>query len=170
MTTKKVARVGILSAILIVAQVALSPLPNVELITLLIYLYATTLPLSTSLLIVVVFSTLEMIIWGVGEWVIGYYWIWGLWVLVSYHLNKLIKDNNYLVAITHGLWGLSFGMLFAINYGMFYGTNYTVAYWIRGVPFDIVHAISNYIVALVAVAPIKITLERIGAKNERPSN
>lgn len=165
MTTKAVARVGILSAILVVSQVVLSPLPNVELVTLLFYLYAISLPLQESLLTVVVFSTIEMLIWGAGEWVIGYYWIWGLWVIIVYLLKNIIKDNNYIWALVHGIWGLSFGFLFAINYGIFYGFNFTIAYWIRGIPFDVVHSISNYTVAMVTVPAIREALRRLGDRD-----
>lgn len=160
-TTHRIILVGLLSALLVVAQVSLAAIPNVELVSFLFLMYVITLPLSMSLSISVVFSTLQMIVWGMGDWVIGYYWIWMFWVLLTYVLKPIMKNNEYRWALVSGLWGFLFGMLFSLNHGLFYGLNYSIAYWIKGISFDIIHAISNYIVILVLFVPTQKIFERL---------
>ena len=54
--------IALLSALLVVVQVALAVVPNVELVSLLILIYTLLLPLPTALSIVGIFVTLEFII------------------------------------------------------------------------------------------------------------
>jgi hypothetical protein len=159
--THRIILIGLLSALLVVVQVALAPIPNVELVSFLFLMYAITLPLSMSLSIAIVFATLQMLVWGMGDWVIGYYWIWAFWVILVYVLKRLNLTNEYRWALLSGLWGFLFGILFAVNHGVLYGLNYSIAYWVKGVSFDIIHAISNYIVILVLFVPTHKLFERL---------
>ncbi len=162
--THHIVLIGLLSALLLVMQVSLSALPNVELVSFLIIIYALTLPFTTTILITIVFVTLQMLVWGMGDWVIGYYWIWPLWVIILFLLKPLLKNNEYSWAFVSGFWGFAFGMLFAINHGIFYGFNYSFVYWIKGISFDIIHAISNYIVILLLLKPTHKLFVRLTAK------
>ncbi|HZJ87333.1 MAG TPA: hypothetical protein VFC75_03825 [Erysipelothrix sp.] len=152
--THTVVIVGFYSATLLALQVALSSLPNVEIVSFLFVIYGLTLGLTTNLMIAFVFSIIEMLTWGFGDWVIGYLWIWPLWTVMIALLKPVVKENTYIWSLINGLWGFLFGMLFAINHGLFYGFNFSIAYWIKGIPFDIIHALSNYIVMLVLFKPI----------------
>ncbi len=151
--TRHIVIIGLLSALLLVVQVALAALPNVELVSFLMIIYAMVLPFGASLMIAAIFVTLQMLVWGMGDWVIGYYWIWPLYVIILYGIKPLIKKNDHGWAIVNGIWGFAFGMLFAINHGIFYGFHYSFIYWIKGISFDIIHAISNYIVILLLLEP-----------------
>ncbi len=152
--THTVVIVGFYSATLVALQVALSSLPNVELVSFLFVIFGLTLGFKTNLTIALVFSIVEMLVWGFGDWVIGYLWIWPLWTGVIAVLKPLLKESTYLWSITNAIWGFLFGALFAINHGLFYGFNFSVAYWIKGLPFDVIHALSNYIVMLILFKPI----------------
>ncbi len=160
--TFRIAIISLFSAILVVLQIALAPIPNVETVTILFLIYGLVLPLSDNLLIVFVFSTLQALVWGFGEWTIGYYWIWGLWTILIAVLKPYFKDNLFSWAATTCVFGLSFGALFAINYGIFYGINFTFAYWIRGIGFHIVHGISNYLITLILFNPLLKTFKKLG--------
>lgn len=162
--------IALLSALLVVVQVALAVVPNVELVSLLILIYALLLPLPTALSIVGIFVTLEFIVWGFGDWVIGYYWIWPIWVLLVYFTKWFNKDDPHRWALLGAFWGILFGVLFSLHHGILYGMTYSYAYWIRGISFDIVHAISNYILILLSYRVIfkvlKRMLERLGVSYE----
>lgn len=159
--THRIILIGLLSALLVVVQVSLAAIPNVELVSLLLLMYAITLPLSMSLTIAIVFATLQALVWGMGDWVIGYYWIWPFWVVLVYLLRHMNKTNEYRWALLSGLWGFLFGILFAVNHGVLYGLNYSVAYWLKGISFDIIHAISNYIVIIILFVPTQKLFERL---------
>jgi energy-coupling factor transport system substrate-specific component len=77
-TTHRIILIGLLSALLVVVQVALAAIPNVELVSFLFLIYTITLPLSMSLSIALVFATLQMLVWGMG--LLGYL---GLWNAIS---------------------------------------------------------------------------------------
>lgn len=152
--TYKIVLVGLLSAILVALQVGLASIPNVELVSFLLLIYTLMFPLSMNILIAFIFVTIEMIVWGMGDWVIGYYWIWPTWVILVHFFKPIIKENNFGWALVCGLWGTLFGALFAINHGLFYGFNFSIAYWIKGIPFDIIHTVSNYVLTLVLFNPV----------------
>lgn len=162
--------ISLLSALLLVVQIALAVVPNVELVSLLILIYTLLLPLPTTLGIVGIFVTLEFIVWGFGDWVIGYYWIWPVWVLLVYFTKWINKDDPHRWALLGAFWGILFGILFSLHHGILYGMTYSYAYWIRGISFDIIHAISNYILMLLSYRVIfnilKKLLERLGVSYE----
>lgn len=151
---KEVALIGILSSLIFTSQVVLAPLPNIELVSFLFLIYTFFLPIRTVLAISFVFSTLEMLTWGLGSWVVGYYWIWPVWIFIIHLLKPIIKESAYGWAIVSAIWGAAFGGLFAINYGIFYSFNFSIAYWIRGLMFDLVHSVSNYLVTLILFKPV----------------
>ncbi len=159
--TYRIVLIGLLSALLLVMQVALSMIPNVELVTFLLIIYSLFLPFSMTALIVLVFVTLQMLAWGMGDWVIGYYWIWLFWIGLIYTLKPILKDNMYLWALLSGTWGVLFGILFAINHGILYGFNFSLIYWVKGISFDIIHAISNYIIVLILYHPTSSLFARL---------
>lgn len=152
--TYKIILVGLLSAILVALQVGLASIPNVELVSFLLLIYALIFPLSMNILITFVFVTIQMLVWGMGDWVIGYYWIWPIWVVLIFFLKPIIKENHFGWSMVCGVWGALFGALFAINHGIFYGFNFSIAYWIKGIPFDIIHTVSNYVITLVLFKPV----------------
>ena len=142
MAIKKLVRIALLSAILTVVMLALKPLPNVELISLLVILYALLFGKDT-FIIVTVFSLVEGLMWGFGLWWISYLYAWPLLVLAVLLLKKLIKEEFLVWAVVSGLYGLVFGALFAIAY-LPIDPAYALSYWIAGLPWDVWHAIANF--------------------------
>ena len=151
---KRIVLISALAATIFAAQVGLAFLPNVELVTLLFLLVALFLPPLDALAVSVIFVILESLIWGFGDWVVGYLWIWPLWMVIVILFKKIngIKADRW--AVLGGLFGLLFGSLFALQYALIYGVSLGVSYWIRGIPFDIVHGISNYILILLCLIPM----------------
>jgi energy-coupling factor transport system substrate-specific component len=160
---KRIVLISALAATIFAAQVGLAFLPNVELVTLLFLLVALFLPALDALAVSLIFVVLESLIWGFGDWVVGYLWIWPLWMGIVILFKKIngVKPDRW--AVLGGLFGLLFGLLFSIQYALIYGVAFGISYWIRGIPFDIVHGISNYILILLCVVPMHkafITLMR----------
>ncbi len=150
----KVAVIGMLAAMTVAAQVALSFIPNVEIVTLLFIIYAINLSLGDAVSIIVVFTLIEGLIWGFSDWVIGYLWIWSLLVIIVTLLKPLIKLNQDGWALLAGCWGLAFGFFFALQWGLLHGISAGYAYWLKGVVFDLIHMVSNYIIVLLLFTPI----------------
>ncbi len=151
MRAKEIALIGMMSAVMITAQVALSFLPNIELVSLLIILY--TLVFGWRVLyILYVFVAAEGLIYGLGLWFINYLYVWTILFVLVLLLRRL--NSTFLWAIISGLYGLSFGALCSIPYFITGGVASGFAYWAQGIPFDLMHCAGNFIVTLILFHPL----------------
>ncbi len=156
---KDIALIGILSATITSGKFALSFVPNVEIVTLLLMVYTIVFGIKVSLLCAFIFSTIEIFIYGFHTWLLGYYLIWPILILISAIMNTKIK-TEYGYAVLAGIFGFTFGLFFAVIESLFYGIPYGISYWIRGIPFDIVHGVSNFIIVLFLFKPLINLLQK----------
>lgn len=155
--TRRIATIGILSAILLLGQVGMSFLPNIEPVTTLIILY-TLVYKKYTFPIIYIFVLLEGIIYGFGIWWVSYLYIWSILALLTLALKKM--DSAVLWAVFSGAYGLSFGALCAIPYLLSGGIGAAIAYWINGIPFDLLHCGGNFVLALVLYKPLLPILKK----------
>lgn len=158
MRARDIALIPLLSASITVGKLALSFIPNVEIVTFLFILYTVSFGLKRSLLTAVLFSTTEILIYGFSTWVLGYYLIWPLLIVVTWMLKDRLKSEFGYAAIA-GIFGFLFGAFFAVFESFFYGWAYGFTYWLRGILFDVVHGASNYIVVLLLFKPLSRILK-----------
>lgn len=149
---RKIAADGLFAAVLFALQVSMLHLPNIELVSLTVILY--TLVFGKRVLnILITFTILEGIFYGFGIWWVSYLYIWpilaGLTALLR-HFDA--PDWGY--GILSCLFGLSFGFLCSLPY-IAGGPGAMFAWWIAGIPFDLMHGISNLIIGLVLFHPAK---------------
>jgi energy-coupling factor transport system substrate-specific component len=170
MRVRDIAIIGMLGALLVAVQIGLSFLPNIELVSILIIVYTITLMKKTTY-IISIFIILEVLIYGFGPWSINYLYVWFILYLISMIFRK--EKSPLLWAILSGLYGLSFGALCAIPY-FFIGSigntitngfNMAFAYWINGIPFDILHGIANFFVTFTLFNPLYKILNLLTHKN-----
>lgn len=153
MNTRKIVLMAMLTTILVVSQVSMSFIPNVEIVTLLLFVYVRQFGLSFTITTSLVFSTILGIIWGFGTWVMMYYLIWPLYILLMHLMSPLLLNKDRC-AYFLGFLGLLFGLLFSLE-AMFYSSfQLAIVYYIKGLPFDIIHMISNYILCILLLEPI----------------
>ena len=62
-----------LACLLVISKEILAFLPNIELVSFFIIIYALFLPWRMMLMIVFLFSTLQMLLYGIGMWTPMYY-------------------------------------------------------------------------------------------------
>ena len=162
MTIRRIVRMAFLSAILTVVMLAIKPLPNIELISLLVILY-TLLFGKETFIIVTVFSLVEGLMWGFGLWWVSYLYVWPLLCLTVLLLKRIIKEEFIIWAVVSGVFGLIFGSLFAIAY-IPVDPAYAFSYWIAGLPWDIWHGMWNFILMAVLGKPIYRVLKNVNSK------
>lgn len=155
--TRELILLSFLSILITVGKVSLASIPNVEVVSFLFIVYTVVLGYKRSLLISVIFSTTEILIWGFGLWTFGYYLFWPLLVMITHLFSRRIKSALGW-AIVSGLFGLSFGLLFAIYTAPLTKVNIFV-YWMNGITFDLVHMVGNFFIMLILYKPIKQVLE-----------
>lgn len=157
-TVKDVVVAGMMLATLEVAKNALAFLPNVELVTLLIILY--TLFFGKKIFVVIPgFVLLEGCIYGFGLWWIMYLYVWPLLAVITHHFRE--QTSVWFWSILSGFFGLCFGALCAIPYLFISGVHGAFAWWIAGIPYDILHCVSNFVLCMVLFVPLRNTLKKI---------
>lgn len=141
-----------MSALMVATQFALSFIPNVHLTAVLIVVTAVVFGWS-AMYSVLVYVMLEGLMYGFGVWWVSYLYAWPLLCAVAVVLRKNDLPSLLWAAVTGG-HGLLFGALCALPYVSLSGFPAAVSYWISGIPFDLVHCISNFILTLVLVRPL----------------
>lgn len=159
MSLKRITRIALFSAILYISKIALEFLPNIELVSFLTIMFALVFG-AEAFFVVTVFNLFEMIQWGVGTWLISYFYVWPLLVLITLLLKKIVKEEFLVWAIVSGMFGLVFGTLFSVLY-LFIDVRYAQAYWLSGLPWDIVHCLGNFVIMLILGKPVYKVLTKL---------
>ena len=154
---KELVSMGFLSAILLIGQVGMSYLPNIEIVSLLIYIY-TQVYRKKVFFIIYVFVFLEGCIYGFGLWWFGYLYIWPVWALAAARLSPQLPAP--VLAAACGGFGLSFGLLESLPY-LAGGPWAAVSHWTAGIPFDLAHCGGNFLLALFLAKPLLRLLQRL---------
>lgn len=159
-TAKDIALIGMMIATIEIAKFAMAALPNIELTSFLIILY--TLYFGKRILFVIpAFILLEGCIYGFGLWWIMYLYAWPLLALIT-HLFRG-QESTWFWSIVSGAFGLSFGALCAIPYLVLSGPGGAFGWWVAGIPFDVIHCISNFVLCLVLFHPLRTAMSKISS-------
>ena len=156
---KELVSMGFLSAILLIGQVGRSYLPNIEIVSLLIYIY-TQVYRKKVFFIIYVFVFLEGCIYGFGLWWFGYLYIWSVLALIVLRSGRQ-QTSVIMTAVILGAYGLSFGMLYALPYFIAGGWAAGFSYWVSGIPFDLLHCAGNVAVSLICYRPLRTLLGKL---------
>ena len=112
LTIKDIAVMGVMVATMTAFKYAMSFIPNVEPVSLLIILY--TLFLGPKVIYaIVVFILVEGLIYGFGTWWVSYLYIWPLLSLLTHLFRK--HTSPVFFSVLSGIFGLFFGALTATN-------------------------------------------------------
>ena len=155
---REIVLISFLSILLTVGKLILASIPNIEVVSFLFIVYTVVLGFKRTFVISIIFTTVEILIWGFGVWTIGYYVFWPVLIIIASLLKNRIKTELGW-AVVSGLYGLSFGLLFALYTAPLTKVN-VFAYWLAGIQFDVVHMIGNFIVMITLYKPVKATLEK----------
>ena len=151
-----------LGALTFGAKVAMSALPNIEPVSLFVMLFAVVFGWK-ALYPIYLYVLMEILLYGINFWNINYLYVWLILVLAAMAMHRL--KNPIWWALLSGMFGLAFGLLCSPVY-MVVGSSvsYGIRWWLAGIPFDITHAIGNFIIALVLFYPMRRLLEKLCAK------
>ena len=163
MSVREVALMGMMVGLLEAVKRALDFLPNVEMITLLMILYAVYFGRRTYLA-ALAFTVLETFIWGIHVWVIMYLYIWPL--LITVVLKMRGKGPWWRYCIVSAVFGLCFGALCSVPYLFIGGPRMMFTWWVAGIPYDIVHCISNFLLCFVLFRPLSKAAARITKQDD----
>lgn len=150
-TARQTALMGVMTALLLAAVHVMAVLPNVEPVTLLVILY--TLFLGKKVFYVLAaYLLLEGCWYGFGQWWFSYAYIWPLLAFLTYLFRK--RESVLFFSIFSGLFGLFFGALCSLSWLVIGGWGAAFAWWVAGIPFDLIHCISNTALCMVLFRPL----------------
>lgn len=161
----KIARCALMGAMIIGVKAALNGLPNFEMVTLLIILFAVHFGREV-FWAVAVFNLCELVYWGGGTWWVAYLYIWNFVALFAILLRDKIGDDSLLWAAYSSVCGLFFGGLCSLVYIFIPDVN-PWGYFLAGLPWDIVHGICNFILMLALFKPLNRALQKISKRKKQ---
>jgi len=163
---RDVATVSLMVAVIEACKMVMQALPNIEMTSFLIILFTLCYPRLTWYAIPV-FTLIEGMLYGFGLWWVMYLYAWPLLTVVTRAFSR--ADSAFFWAVVSGVFGLLFGAMCAVPYffiglaggGFVQGLTQMFSWWVAGIPFDLIHGVSNFALMLALYRPISSLLRRM---------
>ena len=163
---RDVATGALMVALIEVCKLFMQGLPNIEMTSFLVILFTLRYG-RLSLYVIPAFILIEGLLYGFGLWWIMYLYAWPLLALITRACSR--ADSAFFWACVSGVFGLLFGLLCAVPYffigfaggGFAQGMRQLFAWWVAGIPYDLIHGAGNFALMLTLYRPISNLLERI---------
>ena len=156
---RDIAVLSVFGVIIYISKVVLEFLPNFHLITMFI-ITLTVVYRAKALISIYVFVFLIVYMNGLSLWTIPYFYIWLFPFVLTLLLPRNLPDKISaicwtVIAVLHGFL---YGTLFAPFQSFAFGLSFkaTIAWIITGLPWDLVHGISNGLVSLLILPLVKL--------------
>lgn len=167
-TAKETAVFAMLGALMYASKVLMELAPNVHLIGVFV-IALTVVYRKKALYPIYIFVLITGLLNGFSTWWIPYLYIWTvLWAAVMLLPEKMPKRIRPAVYMTVcALHGFCYGLLYAPAQAILFGLSFQgmVAWIISGLPFDMLHGISNFFCGIL-IMPLITTL-RIAERNTK---
>ena len=159
LSLRQIALFGVLGALTFGAKVAMSALPNIEPVSLMVMLFAVVFGIK-AVCPIYLYVTMEILLYGINLWNINYLYVWLVLMVLALAMRRL--QNPLWWAGLSGLFGLAFGLLCSPVYMVTMNSvSYGIRWWQAGLPFDITHGIGNFVIALLLFVPLRRLLEKL---------
>lgn len=157
-TVRDLCFLSLAAALMFAMKMALSSLPNINLNALILILVTVFFGWK-ALYTVCVYVLLEGLMFGFGVWWVSYLIVWPLLVVLAMAVRK--TASPLLWAVFAGLFGLAFGpIMYVIFFTVTGGWEGFLPMWIAGIPYDLVHAVSNFLTVLILFRPLSKVFSR----------
>ncbi len=171
LTLKESVIFGMLGAVMYASKILLDILPNIHLIGTFI-VAMTVVYRKKALYPIYIFVFLTGLLGGFSMWWIPYLYIWTiLWgATMLLPKNLPIKATPIIYATLCSLHGFLYGVIYAPAQAIMFGLDFKgmVAWIVAGLPYDLIHGVSNFISGLLLIVPI-ISILKVAEKAARKS-
>lgn len=165
-TNKDVVLIGMMAAVMEVSKLALSFLGNVELVTFWVILFTLFFGRKT-VYAILIFNLVEGLLYGFGLWWFMYAYIWPLYVGIAWLFHK--QTSRLFWVLLSAMLGFVYGALCSLVYvvigsaenGVLNGLASAFAWWVAGIPFDLVHGVSNGVLMAVLYQPVRHIMQKM---------
>lgn len=158
---RQLALFAILGALTFGAKFAMSGLPNIEPVSLMVMLFGAVFG-TQAVYPIGVYIAMEFLVYGPGLWNLCYLYIWFVLAAAAYLLRKMESALGW--AVLSGGFGLAFGLLCAPVDMVAGGAAYAMGKVITGIPFDIAHCVGNFVIALTLFCPLRKRMEMLARR------
>lgn len=161
LTVRQIAPYAMLGATMYSTKLVTDMLPNINVLGAVTIAY-TLVYRKQALYPIYVFVLLTGLFSGFATWWLPYLYTWAVLWGVSMLLPRDVFDrsNRLLYMVTCCAYGLLFGTLYAPAQALMYGLNFrqTLAWIAAGLPWDLVHGVSNFFMGFLIVPLAKLLL------------
>lgn len=157
-TIREIALFGMLGALTFGLKVAMSGLPNIEPVSLLVMIFAVVFG-RKCLYPIYLYVLMEILIYGIGTWNLNYLYIWAVLAFAAYCLRRM--EHPLAWALLSGVFGLCFGALCAPVDFLLGDWGFVLSKWISGIPYDLLHCAGNFVIALLLFKPLRNLTEKL---------
>ena len=161
LTVRQIALFGMLGALTFGLKVAMSYLPNIEPVSLLVMIFAVVFG-KKCVYPIYLYVLMEILLYGLGTWNFNYLYVWAILALAAYLMRN--TQSAFAWALLSGGFGLAFGLLCAPVDFVLGDLGYVVSKWVTGIPFDIMHCAGNFVIALLLFNPLRKLVQKLYAK------
>ena len=158
---------AMLGSIMFISKIIMELLPNIHLLGMLTMTY-TVVFRKKALIPIYIYVMLNGIYAGFAMWWIPYLYIWTvLWAITMLLPKRIPRKLKFIVyPAVCSIHGFSFGILYAPVQALMFGMNFrAMLAWIAsGLPFDIIHGISNLFTGLL-ILPLSELIVRLMKNN-----
>ena len=161
LSAREIAELSLICALMVAGKEGLRVIPNVHPVTLLLLL-ATAVYGVKALYPAFGFAILEIALYGAGLWNLMYLYVWPIVVFAALPFRQ--SRSRALWAVLAGLHGLCFGALCAIPYLFIGGWKMAFTWWLSGIPYDVIHCVSNAVLVFALLPPLRKLLETLKAR------
>ena len=160
---------GMLGAVMYASKIIMDVFPNIHLIG--VFIVAITVVYRKKALYpIYIFVFLTGLLGGFNMWWIPYLYIWTvLWGATMLLPKKLpTKAAPIIYAVVCSLHGFLYGVIYAPAQALMFGLDFKgmIAWIVAGLPYDLIHGVSNFISGLILIVPI-ISILKIAEKTAR---
>ncbi len=156
-------------ALMFSSKILMEFLPNIHLIGMFTILF-TVVYRYKALIPIYIFVFLSGAFYGFNVWWVPYLYIWTVLWAVAMLIPRNISPKWMLIIypLICSLHGFLYGILYAPAQAIMFGLDFreTIAWIISGVPFDVIHGISNLIAGLL-IYPLSLLLRKLTKYNYR---
>ena len=143
---------AMLGAMMFASKIAMEALPNIHLLGVLTIVYTIVFRVK-ALIPIYIYVILDGVFAGFNAWWVPYLYIWTVLFAAALFLPRTMPvwAKCVIYPTLCSLHGFLYGVLYAPAQAMIFGLDFEgmVAWIIAGLPFDVIHGVSNFCVGLL---------------------
>ena len=166
---RRLALLSILTALCYVGRMMFQFIPNVQPVTAVLIILTLTLGMTDGFIVAILSIVLTNFLLGMGPWTIAQIASFGVLIVVTglfvkpfYNISQK-RSRRIVFALFAFFGGLLYGFVISVISVKLMGINSFWAYYIAGIPFDLMHGLGNasfYLILEPILAPLLLAQKK----------